>query len=68
VKRGLIFSGKWSVCEASANDGQSVALFSFSGNRNRRVASRPTPYFCPATKVCKNAFLLAEGISFAEFL
>jgi len=23
---------------------------------NRRVASRQTPYFCPATKVCKNAF------------
>ena len=46
--------------------------FSFSCNylkQNRRVASRQTPYFCPCgDKSKQNAFLLAEGISFAGFL
>ena len=54
-----------------ATDGNLLPLIILTCDLNYIVktgGSRPTPYFCPATKVCKNAFLLAEGISFARFL
>jgi len=43
-------------------------LFFFKYLKRKTGGARQTPYFCPATKVCKKCLLLAEGISFARFL
>jgi len=65
----LLFTWQWSFMKHRVTDGYPVVLFLFveilkSKTGGSRPARRLT-FVHAATKVSKNAFLLAEGISFA---